>query len=100
MPSARSDDAVAYHRWYRIARWRRLRKAQLRLEPLCCKCRDEGRLTAAAVVDHIRPHRGNPALFWDPDNLQSLCRPHHDATKQREERGRVQVRIGTDGWPA
>jgi 5-methylcytosine-specific restriction protein A len=25
------------------------------------------------VVDHIRPHMGDPALFWDEGNWQALC---------------------------
>lgn len=58
-----------------------------------------GRLTPATIVDHIRPHKGDPALFWDPANHDSLCTPHHDATKQREEHGRRQAAVGTDGWP-
>jgi hypothetical protein len=31
-------------------------------------------------------HRGNPALFFDPSNLQSLCKACHDGSKQSEER--------------
>lgn len=63
---------------------------------------------AAAVVDHIKPHRLKAAinggkqdeiakaqkLFWDKTNWQPLCKQHHDSTKQREEkRGHV---IGCD----
>jgi hypothetical protein len=32
------------------------------------------------------------------NNWQALCKPHHDSTKQREERGRFQA-VGEDGWP-
>lgn len=46
--------------------------------PVFSRCRDEGRYTLAEVVDHIEPHRGNPALFWDEDrNWQSLCYSCH-----------------------
>jgi 5-methylcytosine-specific restriction enzyme A len=102
MPTApgRSEVARIYRRWYGTARWRRLRLAQLQLEPLCRKCSEAGLIRAATVVDHVRPHRGNAVLFWDPDNLASLCNPHHDATKQREEAGHPSVRVGVDGWPA
>jgi 5-methylcytosine-specific restriction protein A len=44
----------------------------------------------AEVVDHIRPHRGDWALFIDPGNHQSLCKSCHDrktAAEQREKRG-------------
>ncbi len=43
----------------------------------------------ATVVDHIKPHRGDPKLFWDQENWQALCARHHDRDKQREERGRA-----------
>ena len=61
-------------------------------------CQREGRVTAATVVDHKIPHKGDQRLFWDPANWQSLCKPHHDRDKQREERGRFQA-VGADGWP-
>jgi 5-methylcytosine-specific restriction protein A len=57
-------------------------------------CKEQGHITIATVVDHVRDHKGNEELFFDPANLQSLCKPHHDTTKQRQERrGYV---IGTD----
>jgi hypothetical protein len=58
-----------------------------------------GRRTPATVVDHARPHRGDAALFFEPANLASLCKPHHDVTKQRFEAGRSQVGVDEDGWP-
>jgi 5-methylcytosine-specific restriction protein A len=58
------------------------------------------RLTIATVCDHKRPHKGDPDLFWSPTNLQSLCKLHHDSTKQSEEKsGRPKQAIGPDGWP-
>jgi 5-methylcytosine-specific restriction endonuclease McrA len=38
------------------------------------------------IVDHIIPHRGNLALFWDEENLQAVCKEYHDGEKQRLER--------------
>lgn len=49
-------------------------------------CEKEGRLVPATVVDHIKPHRGDPVLFWADDNRQGLCLHHHNSTKQRQER--------------
>lgn len=43
----------------------------------------------ATVVDHIKPHKGDSQLFWDQDNWQSLCKTHHDSTKQAEEKSGV-----------
>lgn len=61
-------------------------------------CERDGRVTAANVVDHIIPHRGDQALFWDTDNWQPLCKPHHDRDKARQERGLTQT-VDADGWP-
>jgi 5-methylcytosine-specific restriction enzyme A len=62
-------------------------------------CERDGRVTAASVVDHITPHRGDPALFWQAGNHQSLCASCHNSRKQAEESRGYQSDIGTDGWP-
>jgi 5-methylcytosine-specific restriction endonuclease McrA len=95
----RSPEAAEYRRLYKTARWIKLRNAHKAKEPLCRYCMQQGRAVPMAVVDHIRPHNGNEALFFDPSNLQSLCRPHHDATKQAEERGGRVLGSGLDGRP-
>jgi len=56
-------------RWYYTARWRALRIQVLSDEPVCREC---DRLPSHDV-DHIVPHRGDEALFWDRANLQGLC---------------------------
>ena len=67
------------------AAWRRARLGHLARHPLCVQCEREGLSEAATVVDHIVPHRGDMALFWDSENWQSLCKPHHDSWKQAQE---------------
>ena len=64
-------------RWYRTARWRKLRNLILNEYPLCRACVAEGTLQPSTDVDHIIPHRGNSDLFWDETNLQGLCATHH-----------------------
>ena len=64
-------------------RWRIRSKHFLQRNPLCVMCEKEGKLTVATIVDHIRPHRGDPVLFNDVRNWQPLCKAHHDRTKQR-----------------
>ena len=84
---------------YKTKAWYRLRHAQLQREPLCRMCKQLGRVTAANVIDHIEPHRGNLELFHDPANLQSLCKACHDGAKQSQERT-GQLRGGdTEGRP-
>lgn len=77
----------AGRRWYYTARWRRLRLAVLRAEPLCRRCwtRDQ-RPVPATDVDHVEPHRGDPRRFWRLGNLQPLCAACH-WEKTAEERG-------------
>jgi 5-methylcytosine-specific restriction protein A len=41
--------------------------------PVMSQCYDQGIVTPAYQVDHVVPHRGDAALFWDQDNWQSLC---------------------------
>jgi 5-methylcytosine-specific restriction endonuclease McrA len=57
-------------------------------------------VTEAKVVDHIVPHEGDEALFWDQANWQPLCKTCHDTTKAQEERrARRKQGADDDGWP-
>lgn len=85
---------------YSHSRWRRVREFFLRRHPLCVMCEAEGRVELASVVDHIKPHKGDMALFWDRNNWQPLCASHHSGEKQRIDRGIEPLkRIGLDGFP-
>ncbi|MFZ1428552.1 MAG: HNH endonuclease signature motif containing protein [Geminicoccaceae bacterium] len=88
-----------YSHLYNNNRWRRLRAAHLAAHPFCAMCRKQGRVTPATVADHVKPHRGDPTLFWDPANLASLCQTHHSAAKQREERTGITPGYDADGMP-
>lgn len=67
-------------------RWQKARLTFLREHPLCAMCQRRGKVTPSTVVDHIVPHRGDQAKFWDTSNWQALCKPCHDRDKQRIER--------------
>ncbi len=69
------------------AGWRAARRRYLILHPLCVECERVGRLTAAAVVDHVVPHKGNASLFWDETNWQALCEHHHAVKTAAEDGG-------------
>ena len=86
-------------RLYSTRAWHRMRARQLRDSPTCAYCAEIGQLTAASVVDHIIPHRGNEALFYDPKNLQSLCKQCHDSVKQQLEVTGVRRGCDTSGNP-
>ncbi|MBH9725126.1 HNH endonuclease [Burkholderia contaminans] len=85
--------------------WQKLRAEHLAKHPHCVYCLREIGMAdwspAEVVVmcaergiaepigtigDHITAHRGDRRLQLDPTNIQTLCKPHHDSTKQREER--------------
>jgi 5-methylcytosine-specific restriction protein A len=69
-------------------RWRKLRAMHLVSEPLCRTCLANGKPVGANVVDHIIPHEGQAdPLFWDPENLQSLCVRCHNRKTAREDGG-------------
>jgi 5-methylcytosine-specific restriction protein A len=90
--------ARPWARWYGTKRWRTVAEHQRHEHPLCAICLEHGVVTIARVTDHIVPHHGNPELFWSPTNLQSLCKHHHDSSKQQVERKGYVDDIGVDGW--
>ena len=65
--------------------WNRARRDYLAAHPLCVMCMAQGKYTKATVVDHIKPHRGDRALFWDRDNWQALCKSCHDSKTGKED---------------
>lgn len=79
------DRANATERGY-DSKWRIARAKFLKVNPLCVRCKAEGRLVKATVVDHIIPHRGNKELFWDECNWQALCKRCHDKKTMTEDR--------------
>ncbi len=96
---ARSETAQAWRAWYKLAVWTRLRGLALANEPLCRMCAADAVATVADTVDHVEPHKGQWALFIDPENLQSLCASCHSSRKQRQERRGYDNGLGPDGWP-
>ena len=83
-PSSWRGDKTSTQRGYGY-KWQKARERYLANNPLCVYCQCQGRVTEAAVVDHIEPHRGDKTLFWAQTNWQALCRPCHDSVKRAEE---------------
>jgi 5-methylcytosine-specific restriction endonuclease McrA len=100
---SRSAEAQEWRKLYHTPQWKALRKWRLETEPLCRSCKAQGRITPATVADHIRPHKGDRSLFFDPANIQSLCdEPRyrcHSSGKQSEEAKGYSKAVGLDGWP-
>lgn len=78
-------DQTEERRWIHSVRWRNLSDLHKRMFPLCAECLKKGRDEPVYLTDHIVPHQGDPTLFWDWDNLQSLCNACHEE-KHREDR--------------
>lgn len=101
-PDQRSPEAQHYRRLYNSTRWkgpRGVRAEQLKLQPLCEMCLKADRITAATVCDHVDPDTKSTESGFFKGPFQSLCKPHHDAAKQSEERRGVSSEVGMDGWP-
>jgi len=85
-PKDDSYRRTSHDRGYDV-RWRKESKLFLQAHPLCACCKNQGRLTAATVVDHKIPHKGNKVLFWDKGNWQPLCKQCHDKKTASEDGG-------------
>lgn len=81
---------------YNSDAWRRASAEWLERFPFCVLCLMHCRINERAmsdtcgtqrhlIVDHIEPHRGNERLYWDRNNLQTLCRLCHDRDKQSHD---------------
>lgn len=84
-------DAEPWRRWYRTARWQKLRREVFARDLYVCQrtgdlCTGKGNDPMAPVANHKVPHRGDPKLFWDPANLETVAKHVHDGEIQREER--------------
>lgn len=107
-PEGRSVEAHAYRRLYKDLRWRGpqgiRRQALLRDLYTCQRCgcvliEGNRHHPRAAVVNHKKPHRGNPTLFFDLNNTESVCKQDHDALIAKEEARGYVVGSDIDGRP-
>jgi len=97
-PDQRSAEAEAYRALYKTKDWYRIRGRQLRDHPFCRMCADTGIVTPATVCDHVEPHRGDRVKFFGGP-FQSLCKPHHDTTKRRQEMTGIVRGTDAEGRP-
>ena len=75
--------APEHHKMYNRKSWHILRSNQLRQFPYCIVCNTSRNLQ----VDHIADHKGDPNLFYDMNNLQTLCDVHHSQKTGRDQHG-------------
>lgn len=63
-------------------KWVKLRNKYINEHPYCVLCW----ATRKLHVDHIVPHNNNMDLFWDYDNLQTLCLSCHTGKTREDEK--------------
>lgn len=74
-----------YNNLYSTKEWARLRFSQLAQHPWCAECLRYGVRKVAEEADHIIPHRGDRVLFYDSNNIQSLCSSCHSRKTAKEK---------------
>ncbi|WP_313760181.1 HNH endonuclease [Rhizobium sp.] len=82
--------------WYNTRRWEQLRLQTFERDLYFCQrsgelCSGTGNDPNSPVANHKVPHRGDPALFWDINNIETVTKRIHDSLIQAEER---RARIG------
>lgn len=99
-----------YRRWIASTRWLRLRRSVLTAHPLCERCAQEGYVSAATEVHHIRPVEDGvtwsdrQTRMFAPSNLRALCHNCHvrthvemgrsgrTATRRRHDEQQAEIR--------
>ena len=68
---------------YSSTRWKKLRAWKFTCNPLCEDCEEQGKITPAEDIHHIKSFMSTDdpderiRLAYDFDNLQSLCKKCH-----------------------
>lgn len=97
-PTQRQRDDAAWRAWYKTKEWRELKAACHVRDNYTCQmcgaiCAGKYPADDSPVADHRRAHRGDRKLFFDINNLQTLCKfPCHDKVKQQEEQATIHHR--------
>jgi len=98
VPAKRNAPDADPRRWYAYQSHRNRAHYQLKTEPLCRFCKQEGRTTPATVADHVIPVDGDWWRFRMGE-LQSLCYDCHDRVKRTIELRGYSSKVDTSGWP-
>ena len=85
-------------RVYDLQDWERTRRAKLSANPLCEHCLARGKVVPATEVDHIQPISKGGEWF-NPDNLQCLCKSCHSLKTKRDEGANVRLGCDQNGLP-
>lgn len=73
------------HPFYDDPRWLDLRYFVLKRDGArCVVCGRTAKDGVIIQVDHIKPRSTHPALQWDPNNLQVMCKPCNQGKSNRD----------------
>lgn len=82
-----------WRKWYGTAEWQRLRIQAFERDGYVCQRTGvmcvpggTGQEDNAPVANHKIPHKGDPLLFYNLDNLETVSKWCHDNIIQKEER--------------
>jgi len=102
----RTPEATEYRKLYQTKQWQQLRRRVLLRDGYRCQHKQCGVILKrgrtheqSAVVHHIVAHKGDLDLFFDYNNLQSVCWKCHSGDIQQAEHYGFDLAIGDDGWP-
>lgn len=84
---------------YKTTEWARLRLRVFLRDAYTCQDKHCRRVTARPHADHITPHNGDRAMFFDEANVQTLCPSCHNAVKQGVESRGYDLRCDASGLP-
>lgn len=94
----RQRNVQPWRAWYGTKRWQDLRLQVFVRDRYVCQ--RTGELCVGAypapnspAANHKKPHRGDPKLFWDPNNVETVTKAVHDSIIQAEEQA-----IPTGKW--
>lgn len=85
------DAQVPWRKWYFTAEWKRMKQAAHVRDNYTCQrtgilCIGKYPAPNSPVANHKVPHHGDPKLFWDLNNIETVAKSVHDGEIQSQER--------------
>lgn len=80
-----------WRKLYQTKEWSELRRLCFERDLYICQrsgvlCTGKGNEPNTAIANHKIPHHGDPVLFFDLDNLETVSKEVHDGLIQRQEK--------------
>ena len=71
----KTNESWAFDKRYHTTKWRKYRASFLKDNPLCCECKEAGKIVPATIVGHIIPvsKDNSDHNFWSTKNHKPLC---------------------------